>query len=335
MPKASHYEAMSRLWEILNLIPKRAPGKSVSEIAASLQCVGTSVTNRTIERDLNQLSAIFGLVCNDDSRPYRWHWMTGRGADLPSMTLTDALSLKIAENMLRPLLPNAIIETLEYRFNEANNKLDALPAHSRNSSWLDKVRNVQPALSLLPPKIDEGSLQNVQTALLNDKKVEVEYQAFEQDKGKTQLLSPLALVQRGPTTYLAATANQYNDIRLYAMHRIHKATIMNEPVNRPEGFSIDEYIAKGALNFGSCEKIRLEAYLDEWLSKILQETPMSADQTITQSHDRNKLSATVEDTWQLKWWLLSQGGAIEIIKPNKLRNNIKKSLIEALEKYKD
>ncbi|MEB3903108.1 WYL domain-containing protein, partial [Pseudomonas putida] len=39
-----------------------------------LRDVGFSVSKRTIERDLNELSLIFPLERNDKSIPYGWHW---------------------------------------------------------------------------------------------------------------------------------------------------------------------------------------------------------------------------------------------------------------------
>ena len=191
MPKAKAQDAVARQWEVLSLIPRRLPGKTANEIMSSLEALGLSLSKRTVERDLNELSANFSIVCDDGGKPYKWRWMNGKGADLPSMTLTDALSLKIAESILRPLLPTAVISTLEYRFNEANTKLQALSDQNKNTSWLNKVRNVQPALPLLPPKIDGEALHNVQTALLKDKKVEVEYQSFDQDQANSKVTPPV------------------------------------------------------------------------------------------------------------------------------------------------
>lgn len=41
----------------------------------------------------------------------------------------------------------------------------------------------------------------------------------------------------------------------------------------------------------------------------------------------HRLSATVQDSWQLRWWLLSQSGAIAVREPAKLRE----ALLERLE----
>ena len=135
------------------------------------------------------------------------------------------------------------------------------------------------------------------------------------------------------TICLVATTNEHIDIAIYSIQRIHKADMLDEDVIVPYEFSSDKYISKGVLNFGTCELIKIEAYVADWLNKILNETPLSDDQKITRRSDRNILTASIENTWQLKWWLLSQGKGIEVIKPHKLRKKIKEVLLNALNQY--
>lgn len=110
--KANHH-ALARQWEILKTLPNRGPGITVRELADKIFEAGFSVTKRTIERDLTELSALFPLMHNDKGTPRGWHWMPGADADLPGLTLADALSLRIVEDLLRPLLPAAVLESLE------------------------------------------------------------------------------------------------------------------------------------------------------------------------------------------------------------------------------
>lgn len=45
------------------------------------------------------------------------------------------------------------------------------------------------------------------------------------------------------------------------------------------------------------------------------------------------VTASVDDTWQLSWWILSQGNGIEITEPKSLRNKIVSDLRDALDQY--
>jgi hypothetical protein len=70
MPKSSLQLALARQWELLKKLPPRGPGLTASQITAWLKEQGYPVSKRTVERDLIELSASFGIRCNDKSTPY-------------------------------------------------------------------------------------------------------------------------------------------------------------------------------------------------------------------------------------------------------------------------
>ena len=335
MPKAAHHDSLARLFELLKLLPSKAPGITAKEICDRLDTSGFSVSKRTIERDLVELSRLFGLECNDKGSPYGWHWMAGRGVDLPGLTMADALSLHIVEDLLRSLLPHAMIEPMEKRFAEARNKLEALSGCNPNARWAEKVCHVPPTLPLVPAKIAPGVLATIQDALLHDLQVDVVYKKLSAEEPVPMRLHPLGLVQRGPVTYLVARAFDYLDVWIYAVHRIKEATRTSEPVVPPEGFSLDGYVKEGRLQFGNGDTLRLEVLVSPEVAAYLAETPLAEDQRLTTRGERTKLTATVFDTWQLSWWILSHGPEIEVVKPVKLRNQIAASLREAALQYAD
>ena len=189
------------------------------------------------------------------------------------------------------------------------------------ADWADKIRVVPPALPLQAPKIRDGILEAVQDALLRELQIECRYRSAE-GKISTQRLHPLALVQRGPITYLVAAAFAYQNVNLYTLHRFQKVEITEDPVERPNDFDIDAYIASGGLQFGNGKTLRLKARIDENLANVLTETPMSADMQIKAKGDEYFLTATVADSWQLRWWLLSWGAAIEVVGPKGLREDM-------------
>lgn len=334
MPKGTHHNAIVRQWELLKLLPSRGPGITVRDLVGRLTRDGFVVHKRTIERDLTTLSTLFSIVCNDKGTPYGWHWMPGEGADLPSITIADAVSLQIIEGLVRPLLPSAILESIEPRLRQARASLEALAESNRHARWIDKVRHVPPAMPLLPPHVDANVLGALHEALLQEKQVDVVYQRPGATAKPSELrLHPLGLVQRGPVGYLVATAFDYADVRLYAVHRFQSAVLTDEAVHLPDRFSLDDYIAEGGLHFGNGESIKLDAWISERLADRLAETPLAADQKLTPKADRVRLKATVIDSWQFTWWLLSQGPALEVLKPASLRTRIAEQLHSAAALY--
>lgn len=333
MPRNSDLNAVARQWEMLKLLPTKSPGITSRELQEQLHNIGYNVVKRTVERDILDLSKPFPIQCNDKGKPFGWYWTPGASSNLPAITLAEALSLRLVEDLLKPLLPKAILTSLQAHFNQAQTKLQTLKQDNAAAHWQDKVRHVPPALPLLPPSIDTEVLDLVQQTLLYDQQIEVEYETTHAGKYSRQTLNPLALVQRGPVTYLVATAFNYQDIRLYALHRIHNAVASDQPIKRPSDFDLDAYIASGAFQFGGGDDIFIKAKIWEGLAHILQETPLSVDQQIEVIDNTSVLTATVSDSWQLRWWILSQGEGIEVIEPIMLRQEIASNLKKAAEQY--
>lgn len=333
MPRNDKQSVLLRLFELLKQLPSRGAGKTASELTRALNDAGFDITKRQVERDLNELMEAFPLDRDDRSIPHGWKWVAGASVDLPGMTIAEALSLRLVEDTLKPLLPVSMLEGLETRFRQAEKQLIALGKENRKAKWASKVRSVTPTLPLIPPVIDSTVLAAVQEALLADLQIDVDYHAMDYQDGKQKRLHPLAMVIRGAVTYLIATAFENDDVRLYALHRIRKAARTDETVKRPVDFDLDEYIREGGMLFGNGKTIRLSANISQFLARILEETPLSEDQKLKADNDKVRLTATVADSWQLTWWLMSYGSSIEVTAPLALRKKIGGQLADAASLY--
>lgn len=329
MPKAGSQQTLARQWEILKLIPARGSGITASELASTLDGLGFTVTKRTVERDLQELSVAFGLVCNDKAKPYGWRWADGVGHILPTPTLAEAVSINIVERQAKHLLPQTLLDVLEPQFRQASSKLEALRNANSITKWNDKIRVRPPSMPLLPPVMDLGVQETIQTAVINERQFQADYQAARSSDSQSLTLHPLGLVQRGPVTYLLATAFNYDDVRLYAAHRFKTAEMLTEKARIPEGFSIDKHLDEGALEFGKGKQLRLKVKVHEAIASFLAETPLSEDMVIKGEDEWREVTATVADTWQLRWWILSQGAWIEVQSPASLRKEIAKEVTAA------
>lgn len=331
MPSATSRSTLTRQWELLKLLPPKGPGLTTTELQSLLHDAGHSTTKRTIERDLVELSRLFPLQCNDKGMPYGWHWMPGKSAELPGITLGEALTLSLAEGTIRPLIPAFMLKTLEPRFNLARQKLEAMSEENPSARWLDKVANVQPELTQIPPEIKADLLDVIQQALMNDTQLSSRYYSAHKNQFHNFTLNPLGLVQRAHTTYLIATVEPFDDIRQFVVHRFEEAHLLASACSKPDGFNLKNYVESGAMQFGTHEKIQLEAWVSEGLARLLQESPISHDMLLDTEDEGSRLTATVNDSWELKWWILSHAGSIQVYKPKPLRDEIKQRLLAALE----
>ena len=346
MPKNDKKSTLLRQWEMMRMLTvsrydKQSDGRwdKASEINAKLNEKGYKVSVRSVQRDLQELSEIFDIEVNDKNpRDYGWRWRKGADLNIPGMSVPEALAMRLVETHMKQLLPTAMLDGLQGVFNLAQAKLDKVEAVNRNHTkdWLDKVRVVPPSQPMLPPSVDKEIQADIYQALLESKQIKASYQPIGNSQPKDYIMHPLGLIMRGAVSYLVASVWNYTEVQLYALHRFNKVEILNEAVRVPEGFNLDASIANGLAEFANQgTPIKLELRCTEWVAAYLAETPLSIDQKVEPESDGwMRLSATVNDTWQLQWWLMGQGAGVEICGPLQLREKIKSALVNAGNLYK-
>jgi len=114
----------------------------------------------------------------------------------------------------------------------------------------------------------------------------------------------------------------YPDIRLLTLHRMLEAQALAKPACAPDGFNLDAYIFSGELDFAVGGTVKLKVLFSRDAAFHLDERPLSDDQTIAEQKDgRMLVTTTVQDTSELRWWLLGFGDQVEVLKPVGLRNH--------------
>lgn len=89
MPSHPTRHTIARQWELLKLLPHRYPGSTARQLQQALLDAGHRASKRTVERDLQELSSLFPLYCNDKGIPYGWYWQPGQKPALPGLPPGD------------------------------------------------------------------------------------------------------------------------------------------------------------------------------------------------------------------------------------------------------
>lgn len=315
-------DTLQRQWQTLRLIPRHPRRISANELRVRLEAEGYQITKRTVERDLQSLSGIFPLVADERAKPYGWSWLPDAPSfDLPGLSNSEALALLLAREHLSALLPAATLVQLRPHFKMAEHKLATLDGHV--AGWMDKVRVIQANQPLIAPHIDAEIQATVNDALLTGYQVLVSYHKRGAHSPETYPIHPLGLVQRGQVLYLVCTIKAYPHLRLLALHRIQAAEALDTPITVPPGFNLDAYLESGALGWMPGKAIQLKAAFTAEVAEHLEETPLAVGQTLTPLPDgRVKLSVSVRETLQLRWWLQGFGDAVEVLAPPALRRHL-------------
>jgi predicted DNA-binding transcriptional regulator YafY len=311
---------------MLHMIP-RAPRKiTVQEIRDRLAIEEFVVTERTVQRDLQELLQVFPLVVDDRDKPFGWGWQQDSpNFDLPGLSVPEALTFTLVEQHLANALPPATLDALQPYFKSAGQALRAIETDAQSNTWLDKVRTITPMQPLLAPQVDEQCQRAVYDALMRDRQLKLTYK--KRDAGSYvvyESVHPLAVIQRGPLIYLVCLFAGYDDVRTLAMHRVQSAEMLYLASRKKAGFSLDHYIESGNLGVRTGDPIELKAVFARRAGEHLYETALSKKQRLVELGDgRIELTATVPNTKELQWWLLGMGDGVEVLAPASLRAQIK------------
>ncbi len=316
-------ETFIRQWAMLRMIP-RAPRKiDTATIQAQLAAHGIEINVRSIQRDLGTLSAIFPIICDERSKPYGWSWLKAAHLmDIPGMDAQTALTFHLAGMFLSPLLPRSTLQYLDPYFQRANNVLGQLKQPGIGN-WPDKVRIVPRGQALKPPKVNPEVLDVIYTALLEERRFAAHYRPRGASKAAEYEITPLGLVYRHSAAYLIGTAWDYDDVMQFALHRFIGASLTEKRQSASKRFNLDKYLQEGAFDYPKTKNfVELKALFDGETAVHLRETPLSGNQRLRDQEDgRVLLEAHVQDTAQLRWWLLGFGDQVEVLAPRKFRED--------------
>lgn len=320
---------------MLQLIPRAPQYKATTTLQSLLEEQGFTVNLRSIQRDLERISGHFPLICDPSERPYRWSFDPSYKSTLPAMDTATALTLVLAEEYLKGLLPQIAVDKLSPHFHGARKFLDGLQENGF-ADWARQVRAIPNGKALLPAAIAPPVWQGISDALLQRQAIEVHYLSRKKKEVKQFTLHPQGLVVRHSVSYLLATVNDYEDIRQFALHRIQQLA-PSDAVFRPQPtFSVENYIADGAFGYPlDRQQVQLVARIDPSVAWTLAETPVSEQQQLSDPDEDGwiTLTATVPNDQQTQWWLMGFGARVEVLEPAQWRQAIAEQADRMLAMY--
>jgi predicted DNA-binding transcriptional regulator YafY len=227
-----------------------------------------------------------------------------------------ALTLLLAEQNLKPLLPQQVLGSFASIVNQAHVTLDLQDRTGNRQIWADSVRIVPKGFVLQQPEITSGVMETVYNAMGKQRQLQIT------KDGKESVINPLGLVMRGPVIYLVCNYHGYDNIRITALHRIESATVQMTDLVIPKDFNLDETLQKGIMSWqlepGQSQHFVIE--VNAFIARYLDENRINATQEISLHTDGSaQVAFTAEDTLVLRQWLLGFGAEIEVKKPVAVR----------------
>lgn len=338
MPAQPKHDTLSRLLELLKAIPHHR-WATPRELQGQLAGLGFEVDVRSVQRDLKELQDSFPLEHNDMGRPHGWRWSAEAAGGIASMGAAEALLLVLVQRHLQEALPASMLEGFEPLFDRARQRLDRLGPRAGATRWPDKVVAVPPGLKTIAPRCDPVIQKALAEALLADRQIDVAYAPAGRGRAKLYRLHPVGLVLRGHVTYLAATTGGDGEPLLFAVHRFKSVDTRREPASLPQGLTLGTALIAGRDQFRShrqgAEHFLMELHCNPDLAALLEETPLGVGQVVEPtSQGAQRLTVTMQDSWELRWWLQGRAAQVEVISPDWLRHEIAEELQKAAAQYR-
>lgn len=319
----------------LQLVPRLPGGIATTTLQEKLAERGFYVNLRSLQRDLkDRLSLQFPLVCDESEKPFRWSFSEDVYLSVPGLDTPTALTLCLAEDYLRTLLPSSIADLLSPQFTAARQHLQGLNSNSL-ARWARSVRALPNGKSLIPAPVEGGIWQLVSEALLGKEQILIDYLSRNKGKVGQYQLHPVGLVARHSVSYLIARVGEYDNLRHFALHRVRRVIRLGVPACIAQDFDIETYIRQGAFSMGSAERTLLVADIHPQLAWILGETPLSGHQTIRSldGTDWCRLEAEVTMDHETLWWLLGLGDRVRVLQPTEWVKEITRNAASVLSAY--
>ena len=225
---------------------------------------------------------------------------------------------------------------------------DLVEKLTRNNSIYDKRRYTH------LEKFDDNSrsdnkqlfytIEQIEEAITNNKKIEFQYGSYSQDKklklrkdGKVYKINPYYMVNNHGKYYLVCNYDKYDDISNYKIENIANIRILEEPIKPlrtlpgQANFSIREYMKEHIyMTAGESVMAKLKVANEDKINDIVDW--FGSDISIQKVTDELFVNLRVNED-ALIYWAMQYGESVEIVSPTNTRNKIRALLNSMLEKY--
>lgn len=245
------------------------------------------------------------------------------------------------------LLIDSLLFSKHIPYSQCKELIEKLEGLS-NKYFKAKVKHIRN----LPEKMPNNKqifyvIEILDEAISKGKKVEFCYNDFGTDKklhprmssnGKPRryVINPYQMAATNGRYYLIANYDKYDNISHYRVDRISDIVILDEPVKKQKDLSetihLPKHMAEHIYMFsGESARVsmRIEKFLVgdviDWFGKDIifhNETETSVDVSVAVNLEA------------MRYWAMQYANHVEVLRPEKLREEIKKDLLAAVGKYK-
>jgi len=314
------------------------PGKeelrSACEEALYGSSNGSNISLSTIEKDIWALKneSVFGYAPIAFSRMHNGYFYTDASfsLDLP-ITPEDLDLIRLALHTLNHFRDSQVFQDLETAVNKIQGRI--MLADRLSGSNLEKVIQFES----VPESKGQENLPVLLDAIRNNHEIEFDYTPYVDGRSRHYIYHPYLLKENKNRWYLVGKDTVNSKVRTLGLDRIAEISLTGQSYLPATDFNPDLFF-RYSFGIGTYSGIPEEIVLrlDEVQTQYIFSNPLHPSQEITSLENggfRIKLFVIPSD--ELKMLILSYGPKAAVISPEWLRDEIKDTLVKAVEGYRD
>jgi predicted DNA-binding transcriptional regulator YafY len=286
---------------------------------------------RTVKRDIEYMRDEWNAPIEYDASK-RGYYYFEQGYELPSMMMItegELFSLSIAEHILEQYRDTPVFHTLKNTFSKIE---EILPeAVTVNKNWIDTMFsfNYVPGV-----EIDAEVWDVLFDGLRTLTKVRIWYKTPPYDDSLERTISPYHIICNDAKWYVIGHDSRSEDIRLFALHRIEQIQRTRNSYAIPGDFSYKDYIDAPLGMYINNEAYDVKLLFGREAAHHILEREWHPEQTVTEAEGGSVLlSFRTRQLTSVLHWVLSWGGSVKVLGPERLIEMVKENLAEARARY--
>lgn len=310
-------EQTARMLRLLQLLMARRTGVTVADLMETL-----NVSHRTIYRDLKVIEDA-GFPLGKDQEAGRTvyqildaeRWKLG----IP-LEIEERVALHVGLDLLRAQGGAAWAEAAA----TAAKKLDAAAPGKIVARLAEALGGVSISTrGRRPYESRREILTTLHQAVSEQRPVEVVYATPGKGKAAPRRLHPLAVRLEHGGAYLVAWDAGHREVRTFLADRVQMASLGEGRFQPSKDFDVERYFADAFQVYRGGKLVNLRARFVPRVAHLVEERRWHPTQRVRHLDDGLELSMKVQDTPELRAWLMGFGGDVVVLAP--------KSLARALE----
>ena len=315
-------------------IMSRPQGATIKELEEGLH-----ISRRSVYRLLELMNNLGIPVYNDEEEfPHRWKIVDTYTKRLPNLMIPDirlTLSELIALYLLSSHKQIYAGTGIEKHIDSALSKLNAfLP-----DELIHQVKKIK-TLFLPTSKFTKDYsgkdeiIDGLKEAMLQQKTCVVRYYSFSRNASIHLIIDPLSFFEYNHGLYALVRSTKSGSILTLAVERFEDVVLTDKTFEYPQDLNVEEQLAH-AFGIILNEPVKAKIWFSSGQAKYIKERTWTKEQKITDMEDGSIIvELNTSGIGDVKRWVLSYGADAEVLEPKDLREDIKKELEVAVQRYK-